>query len=287
MKEADTTRTNAIDEIGIVSGEKENAMAFLRNYHTHTYRCKHAVGTDEEYVLSAINAGLDTLGFSDHSPYPMPNGYVTWYRQSQEEAEDYINSLLSLRKKYRDKIRILIGYETEYYPSYFENLLKLYRTYPLDYVILGQHNVGEELLGCTDTFSPTDDVQVLCRYTAQVCEGLRTGVFTYLAHPDCIKFVGDENIYLREMSKICECAKELDIPLEINLYGLSQNRIYPKHSFWKLAGEYGNTAIIGSDAHSPDRVAVKEEYNRAVNEIVIPNELKLIDTPALKSPFGK
>ena len=27
------------------------------NYHTHTARCMHATGTDEEYVLSAIKGG--------------------------------------------------------------------------------------------------------------------------------------------------------------------------------------------------------------------------------------
>ncbi|MDY3845427.1 MAG: histidinol-phosphatase [Eubacteriales bacterium] len=260
-------------------------MNMKKNYHTHTYRCKHASGTDEEYVLAAINAGLDVIGFSDHSPYPMPNGYVTWYRQSEKEAEDYMNSLLYLREKYRSKIKILIGYEAEYYPSYFESLLRLYRTYPLDYVILGQHNIGEELLGCTDSFSPTDDIEVLKHYVSQVCEGLRTGVFTYLAHPDCIKFTGDENVYLREMAPICETAKELNIPLELNLLGLSQNRIYPRESFWSMVGEYGNEVIMGSDAHSPDRVCVKEEYEKAFERFVIPNSLIIIDSPVLLSPF--
>ena len=34
----------------------------------HTYRCMHASGTDEEYVLSAIKNGYEEIGFSDHSP---------------------------------------------------------------------------------------------------------------------------------------------------------------------------------------------------------------------------
>ena len=38
------------------------------NYHTHTTRCMHAVGSDEEYVLSAIKGGFQILGFSDHTP---------------------------------------------------------------------------------------------------------------------------------------------------------------------------------------------------------------------------
>ena len=38
------------------------------NYHTHTARCRHATGTEEEYVLAAIDRGLKILGFSDHTP---------------------------------------------------------------------------------------------------------------------------------------------------------------------------------------------------------------------------
>lgn len=39
------------------------------NYHTHTFRCKHADGEDKEYVEAAIKAGIKTLGFSDHCPW--------------------------------------------------------------------------------------------------------------------------------------------------------------------------------------------------------------------------
>lgn len=39
------------------------------NYHTHTSRCGHAVGEDEEYVINAIKSGIKVLGFSDHVPF--------------------------------------------------------------------------------------------------------------------------------------------------------------------------------------------------------------------------
>lgn len=38
------------------------------NYHTHTTRCFHAIGKDEEYVKAAIQANIKELGFSDHTP---------------------------------------------------------------------------------------------------------------------------------------------------------------------------------------------------------------------------
>ena len=35
----------------------------LKNYHTHTARCGHAWGTDDEFIQAAIDAGYTTLGF--------------------------------------------------------------------------------------------------------------------------------------------------------------------------------------------------------------------------------
>ena len=41
----------------------------LHNYHTHTFRNHHAVGTEREYIEAAIAGGYQTLGFSEHAPY--------------------------------------------------------------------------------------------------------------------------------------------------------------------------------------------------------------------------
>ncbi len=37
------------------------------NYHTHVERCNQAKGSDEEYMLSAINGGYDLLGVQYHN----------------------------------------------------------------------------------------------------------------------------------------------------------------------------------------------------------------------------
>ena len=39
------------------------------NYHTHTYRCHHASGTEEDYIIEGIEKNLKVLGFSDHGPF--------------------------------------------------------------------------------------------------------------------------------------------------------------------------------------------------------------------------
>ena len=52
----------------------------IANYHTHTPRCNHAVGSEEEYVQQALKAGIKILGFSDHTPYLFPGDYYSTFR---------------------------------------------------------------------------------------------------------------------------------------------------------------------------------------------------------------
>ena len=89
------------------------------NYHTHTARCGHATGTDEDYVLAAIEQGFDELGFSDHVPWPYQDGYThPSVRMRVDQMPGYLNSVRALAAQYKDKIHILTGFECEYFPDY-------------------------------------------------------------------------------------------------------------------------------------------------------------------------
>ena len=111
------------------------------NLHTHTTRCYHAWGTDEEYVQSAIQAGFDVLGFSDHTPFPYENGYFNGDKMEMDQLEDYISSVEHLREKYRGQIQIFLGLECESVPRFFPFLRELRSR--LDYMILGNHGDKE------------------------------------------------------------------------------------------------------------------------------------------------
>ena len=118
----------------------------IANYHTHTWRCCHAAGTEEGYVRSAIRAGMKILGFSDHTPYLFPDGYYSTFRMRPNEIGDYSTTVLRLREKYRDQIDIHLGVECEYYPKHFSETLELLRRNQVEYLILGQHFLGNEPL---------------------------------------------------------------------------------------------------------------------------------------------
>ena len=197
----------------------------LKNYHTHTWRCHHASGTEREYIEAAIARGFKVLGFSDHVPVPdFPNGYQSGFRMDADQAGEYVATLLKLKHAYAEDIDILIGYEAEYYPELFAEQLDFLRSFSFDYLLLGQHNIKNEYDSDRSLHTPTADCGLLREYVDQVIEGLETGAFAYLAHPDLIPFVGDDEDYAAEMSRLCVAAREMNIPLECNLLGVRDHR---------------------------------------------------------------
>lgn len=225
----------------------------ITNYHTHTARCKHAEGEDREYVEAAIRAGIKTLGFADHCPWPFQDGYVSGIRMAPADLDGYFYSLESLRKEYQKELTIYIGFEAEYDPSLNDAQEKLFSNYPLDYMILGQHFLGTE----SDSFytgSPNSDETILQDYVNLTIQGMQTGKYLYLAHPDLINYTGPDEIYEKHMIRLCNYLKEKNIPIEINLLGLWTHRNYTSKRFLSIAQKVGNSAILGIDAHSLEQL---------------------------------
>ena len=111
----------------------------MKNYHTHTKRCYHAIDNEEEYVKAAIQSGYTELGFSDHTPWHYETSYHSTMRMEEDKLVGYVQTLLNLREKYQDQISIKIGLECEYFPKYMNWLKQILKDYPIDYIILGNH----------------------------------------------------------------------------------------------------------------------------------------------------
>lgn len=250
------------------------------NLHTHTFLCGHATGTPEEYIQRAIENKVKVLGFSEHAPFVFPDGYESGHRVPLSKAKEYMDTLNFLREKYKDKIKIYIGFEMEYYPLYFEDMYKTIKELGAEYLILGQHFVKNEhpdghYIGMIER--PMSD---LTRYVNCVIEGMNTGIFTYIAHPDLIEATSDMPFYRKEMTRLCEEAKKCDIPLEINFYGIRDHRFYPFEEFWRIAGQIGCKTVFGFDSH--DTLSAFDDYSIPFAEkIVSKYGLTLVKEPEI------
>ncbi|MBR1553919.1 MAG: histidinol-phosphatase [Oscillospiraceae bacterium] len=251
----------------------------LANYHTHTKRCGHAEGEDRAYVENAIRNGMKVLGFADHCPWVYPDGFVSGTRMHPSELDDYFTSLTNLREEYKKDITVYIGFESEYIPELLPEQDKLLADYPVDYHILGQHFLTREPSFYTGRVF--DNEKILEDYVDSVIEGMETGRYAYLAHPDLVGFSGSREIYDKHYRRLCEYLKEHDQPVEINLLGVVEHRHYTNEHFLKLAGETGCKAIIGCDAHQPHRLDYRTGQELCY-ELARRNNLPVIDyLPAL------
>lgn len=235
----------------------------LANYHTHTKLCGHADGEAREYVENAIKRGIDVLGFSDHAPFIFDGNFVSPSRMTPQQTDEYFKILTGLKKEYEKDIKIYIGFESEYIPELIEKQERFLADYPVDYMILGEHFTESEQHSTYKGYA-SDSEEELINYVDMVIEGVETGKYLYVAHPDLMKYTGSNEIYVREFTRLCRYLKSKDMPIEINMLGVSQKRNYTSERFMKIASEIGNTAIIGADAHSPEKLLLGDDYAECI-----------------------
>jgi histidinol-phosphatase (PHP family) len=233
-------------------------------YHSHTKRCGHAVGEDEDYVKKAIEGHYQILGFSDHVmlPYDSQHGM----RGDFSLEPGYFKSVRDLQGKYQKQLQIYLAFEAEWYgdryASYYHDLLAKKE---VDYLLLGQHCFydGNTIVFYAHLFDKNEATRL---YTKDLIAGMRSGDFIYVAHPDLFMIwnQGWNSVCEECAHQIIETAKELHLTLEVNM-GPSRwgrhNRIgeeidvaYPYPKFWDLVGQSGVPVIIGVDDHDPNEL---------------------------------
>ena len=242
------------------------------NYHTHTYRCTHANGTEEDYVKAAIENNLSVLGFSDHIAYPDDK---SGNRMMYSEVKPYLNECFRVRDKYKDKIQILAGFESEYDEKYHDYYEYLFKELKIDYLVLGQHYFMEDQK-FYNTFK-LESTQDYIRYAKSVEKALETDYFKLLAHPDVIfinDFQFDDNCS-KAIEILIEAIKKSNIVIEFNANGIrrglrvfsdGERYTYPYMEFWKRAQEENLKVIVSSDCHNPKHMwdkAVVKAYDMA------------------------
>ncbi len=238
------------------------------NYHTHTKRCGHARGEDEEYVLAAIEAGVKVLGFSDHTPYPQDNPHM---RMRLAQFPEYIASVQALREKYRDRITIWCGMEVEYFPDEWDALTFIRQN--TDYCILGQHShtlsgtINHRISTAEELEQYVDDIEQACDH--HLCD--------YIAHPDyCLwSWPRIDDDVRKAAERIADISLKYDMPLELNCgsgvirdiraYEDGCRFGYPTRVFFEEFARRQCRIVIGLDAHDPDVFRTDLYLNRALS----------------------
>ena len=248
------------------------------NYHTHTYRCGHADDNmmDEDFVKELINKGFKKIAFTDHAPNKDGIDDRRCMRMKYSEKNEYLNSIKSLKEKYKDVIDIETGFEIEYLPGQEKNLFELKKE--TDKLVLGQHYIYASDNKTLKIFRHHDFTdEDLIRYANYIDMAMEKGIPDIIVHPDLYMLSRDtfgEN-EARVAHMICKSAEKHNIPLEINLteaflflIGIKRKINYPSKEFWEIASNYNIKVLYGIDAHYKEQIRLYEECIEVVNKII-------------------
>jgi len=235
----------------------------LSSFHTHTYLCKHAEGTPLEYVQQAAADGCSALGFSDHCPYPYDDMWP-FCRMAAADIPLY-KSLVDDAKK-EASFPVYFGFECEWDPNHYKWFKdELIGKYGADYLVFGSH--WFPLDGNFEYIVSIKEKRFLFDYIDFTIEGMRSGLYAFLAHPDLFlsEWVSIDADCLACADALIDAANDLQLPLEINGCGFTKSKIqrdygedyhYPVAAFWKRAAKKNACIICNSDAHQKEQVLV-------------------------------
>jgi histidinol-phosphatase (PHP family) len=248
------------------------------NYHTHTYRCGHADDNmmDEDFVKELINKGFKKIAFTDHAPNKDGIDDRRYMRMKYSEKDEYLNSIKSLKEKYKDVIKIETGFEVEYLPGQEKNLFELKNE--TDKLVLGQHYIYAKDNKTLKIFRHHDfSDEDLIRYANYIDMAMEKGIPDIIVHPDLYMLsrvtFGETESKVAHI--ICKSAEKHNIPLEINLteaflflIGRKRKINYPSKEFWQIASNYNIKVLYGIDAHYKEQIRMYEECITEVNNLI-------------------
>ncbi|WAW15352.1 PHP domain-containing protein [Peptostreptococcus equinus] len=220
-------------------------MKIIADYHTHTiFSCgkkdtrRHAKGTIEENIISAIEKGIETIGISEH-------GFDHYtYGLSNKNFEIEYNMIQEFREKY-PQINILMGMECNILDDKGNIDMKKEYIDKFDYILAGYH-FGTKIKGLKGLLHTMDNYifgGVFSRKynTKCIVNAMKKNKILYISHP------GDKGrVDIMEIAKVAE---QTGTGLEINGYHdrLSAEMI-------KKIKHMDINFYIGSDAHSPRKI---------------------------------
>jgi len=242
------------------------------NYHTHTFRCQHASGDVGEYCQAAVEQGLKVLGISDHTA--LPDDRWPLVRMSMTQLPEYCAAIDAARENF-PQLHILKGMECEYDPAYVNFYREeLQECLGFEYFIGSVHYLPWQG-GWEGMYQGAWNAAQLHAYADYMLDTMRSGLFAFIAHPDAFgaAYLDWDSEAIACSQAILQAAQELNIPLEINAYGLRKPTIdtpqgkrkkYPLLPFWALAAEYEIEVVVNADAHRPKDVAAKMDEAAAI-----------------------
>jgi histidinol-phosphatase (PHP family) len=238
--------------------------------------CSHATDTLEAIVQRYIAKGFAWVGLTEHMP-PTDEDFL--YAEEREAGLDpgrmrerfdrYIAEARRLQSVYRDKIEILVGFETEAYSGGIQSIHRLINDVQPDYIVGSVHHVADipfdmshEAYGrAMETVGGFEDLY--CSYFDLQYELIREVCPSVVGHFDLVRiFDSNYEAHLALPAVQTRIARNLqyihqhNLILDYNVAALRKGASEPYLSkpILKQAVRMGIAVVPSDDSHSVDTV---------------------------------
>lgn len=239
--------------------------------HVHTWRCRHAEGTADEYVRAAAERGVRTMAFTEHLPLPEQ------LLARVPEGAEYAMPLVELGEYVRDVrqaahlgetlgVEVLLGVEIDAVAECLDHARELLAHYPFDVVLGSVHFIDDWAFDDpdrTDRYAQWRLTDLWERYFNDLIAAGRSELADVMAHADLVKkFCGRPDDPVDHLYRAAaEALAAAGVAVEVNTAGLRKPcaEIYPSLAFLTELRAAGVPATVGSDAHRPGEVGADGE----------------------------
>lgn len=230
----------------------------LADYHLHTHNSDDSKVKMDEYAEKAIQLNFDELCYTDHKDYDVNdlNGI---------EADKYLEEYNDVLNKYGDKIKLKLGAEFGMQIFNIDKFENLFKSLPLDFVILSFHTVDKKMLWNSDFFEGRTQKEYNERYYREIIDVTKIYKnYSVLGHLDLIRrydttyypFEKVKDFIAEILKQIIEDEKGLEVNTSCFRYKIPD--LTPSVDILKLYKDLGGKILtIGSDSHKVEHFGAK------------------------------
>lgn len=239
------------------------------SYHVHT-TLSDGRSSFDQYVATALDSGLDELGFSDH--YALTTSRETpWWSLAPGALEEYLDAIHAAAATAGDKLIVRAGVEVDYIPERIGEIRDALAPHPFDYRIGSVHFVGDFVVdGSPAPWEESSEEvhnEVCAEYWRLIRRMAETRLFDIVGHIDIVRKFGFRcSIDLGSLvGQALDAIKEAGMVVELNTSGWHHpgGEAYPE--LWILRECFARDipTIVSADAH--EHAHLVRDFDRAAS----------------------
>lgn len=253
----------------------EPAWVSVHGGHSREF-CSHAVDSLEEIIEAYIDRGYAWVGITEHMP-PVSDAF-----RYPDEADQglnaealyrrfarYVDRCRACQRRYADRLKIFVGFETETYSGTTPFVRSLRRTFSPDYIVGSIHHVADMPIDTSvDDYRAAAEAQggveaLYSRYFDEQLEMIEALSPEVVGHFDLVRIFDahyratlDRPSVRTRIRRNLERIRDLGLILDLNLAALSKgaDEPYLAEPILVQARELGIAVVPGDDAHGIDAV---------------------------------